>query len=769
MNLLENYFDNEIREGFFVPSMVKRAWAAELRVLAEIDRICSKYNIKYFAEWGTLLGAIRHAGFIPWDDDLDIGMLREDYNKFLEVAPKELPDGYRINNLHTKGDFWLFLARVINSSHMDFSDEHLKEFNEFPYIAGVDIFLIDYVSKDEEAEKQRDVLADYIIHLADHIAEKKMTPEEIRDGFFRIKSICGKSFENQNIVSEWINSAEEYTVKDNSSDLCKSIVALHTEMYAYAEKLFGQFSEDEASELTQLFPFGMRDPKFRYPKEYYRDFIRVPFENTTIPVPLGYDAMLRRRYGDYMVIRKGRSAHDYPFYEGQQEELDKLTDVRMPRYTFDDNEKTYAASREKVLDKDYAPNSFKKYVVETYNSLCYESDLATAQNLAIDLGNTIEDFKGSGGTAVEILEEYCELLYQFSQADNESDVETIQNRIQYALGKLGVVLEDTLLNRKEVLFVVDKYSEWNWIKEYVIKESREPDSNVIVVVVPYYGKRFDGSLNGINDESTLFEQIEIENVAFESYDSYQLAFHHPEKIYIQNPYDQWDSGISIHPYYYTENLRKNCDELIYVPPFRLDEFDDTYYCEYHNMTSYVTVPGVVRADKVYVQSENMRAMYIKKLTDWASKDTENIWHQKISVCDSSMLDDEEVAQGKALVLDADSMKNVLYHTEISIIIQYGEKALDKIETVLGIFKSNSDKVHMIWNINEEFIPTLKRLIPEYLDRFNRLVSLAKDIGTFEISDGKNIADNCTAYYGDSCYLVRRCQLRKIPIMIGNDE
>lgn len=769
MNLLENYFDNEIREGFFVPSMVKRAWAAELRVLAEIDRICSKYNIKYFAEWGTLLGAIRHAGFIPWDDDLDIGMLREDYNKFLEVAPKELPDGYRINNLHTKGDFWLFLARVINSSHMDFSDEHLIEFNEFPYIAGVDIFLIDYVSKDEEAEKQRDVLSDYIIHLADHIAEKKMTSDEIRDGFFRIKSICGKSFENQNIVSEWINSAEEYTVKDNSSDLCKSIVALHTEMYAYAEELFGQFSEDEASELTQLFPFGMRDPKFRYPKEYYRDFIRVPFENTTIPVPLGYDAMLRRRYGDYMTIKKGRSAHDYPFYEGQQAELDKLMDVRMPRYTFDDNEKTYAAPREKLLDKDYAPNSFKKYVVETYNSLCYESDLAKAQSLAINLGNTIEDFKCSGGTAVEILEEYCELLYQLSQADNESDVETIQNRIQYALGKLGVVLEDTLLNRKEVLFVVDKYSEWKWIKEYVIKESMEPDYDVTVVAAPYFGKRFDGSLNGINDEKALFDQIEIENVTFKSYDSYQLAFHHPEKIYIQNPYDQWDSGISIHPYYYTENLKKNCDELIYVPPFKLDEFDDTYYCEYHNMTSYVTVPGVVRADKVYVQSENMRGMYIKKLTDWASKDTENIWHQKISVCDSSMLDDEEVAQGKALVLDADSMKNVLYHTEISIIIQYGEKALDKIETVLGIFKSNSDKVHMIWNINEEFIPTLKRLVPEYLDRFNRLVSLAKDIGTFEISDGKNIADNCTAYYGDSCYLVRRCQLRKIPIMIGNAE
>ena len=117
MQFPDKYFENEIREGFFVPSMVKRAWAAELEVLSEIDKICQKYNIQYFAEWGTLLGAVRHNGFIPWDDDLDIGMKRADYERFLAAAEKELPTGYKINNCRTRDDFWLFLARVMNTGY----------------------------------------------------------------------------------------------------------------------------------------------------------------------------------------------------------------------------------------------------------------------------------------------------------------------------------------------------------------------------------------------------------------------------------------------------------------------------------------------------------------------------------------------------------------------------------------------------------------------------------------------------------------------------
>ena len=89
--LEDSFFRDETRDGFAVPGLMKRCWGAQLRVLEEFDRICEKHGIRWFAFCGTLLGAVRHKGFVPWDDDVDIAMLREDYENFLGVAPLELP------------------------------------------------------------------------------------------------------------------------------------------------------------------------------------------------------------------------------------------------------------------------------------------------------------------------------------------------------------------------------------------------------------------------------------------------------------------------------------------------------------------------------------------------------------------------------------------------------------------------------------------------------------------------------------------------------
>ena len=72
MEFAKDYFEDEVRNGFYIPGIMKRCWAASIEVMGEIDRICKKYNISYFLDSGTLLGAKRHGGFIPWDDDLDI-------------------------------------------------------------------------------------------------------------------------------------------------------------------------------------------------------------------------------------------------------------------------------------------------------------------------------------------------------------------------------------------------------------------------------------------------------------------------------------------------------------------------------------------------------------------------------------------------------------------------------------------------------------------------------------------------------------------------
>ena len=77
INMQDEYID-----GYFVSSKTKKIWNIELDMLKLLDDICKKYSLKYFVAYGTLLGAVRHKGFVPWDDDIDVFMLRDDYNKF---------------------------------------------------------------------------------------------------------------------------------------------------------------------------------------------------------------------------------------------------------------------------------------------------------------------------------------------------------------------------------------------------------------------------------------------------------------------------------------------------------------------------------------------------------------------------------------------------------------------------------------------------------------------------------------------------------------
>lgn len=78
------------------PEILNRLHLIQLEMLHDIDSLCKQHNINYFGVWGTALGAVRHKGFIPWDDDLDIGMLRSDFERFLDVAQKEMSDKYYI-------------------------------------------------------------------------------------------------------------------------------------------------------------------------------------------------------------------------------------------------------------------------------------------------------------------------------------------------------------------------------------------------------------------------------------------------------------------------------------------------------------------------------------------------------------------------------------------------------------------------------------------------------------------------------------------------
>jgi len=124
----------------------------ELRIACEIKRICEKNNIRYFLTAGTLLGAVRHAGFIPWDDDMDIGMLREDFIRFEEVCKTQLGEEFFLQTWDSDSDYPYSFAKVrLNGTHIEeaFSQEGHSHDGLF-----VDIFPFDNAPDDEKLRKK---------------------------------------------------------------------------------------------------------------------------------------------------------------------------------------------------------------------------------------------------------------------------------------------------------------------------------------------------------------------------------------------------------------------------------------------------------------------------------------------------------------------------------------------------------------------------------------------------------------------------------------
>ena len=295
------YFKGETREGFYIEEKMKHAWAAQLEVFDEIRRICVKHNLRFFADWGTLLGAIRHHGFIPWDDDLDVGMLRDDYMKFLEIAPKELDSVYELKSLYCDPGHDNVKARIINNRHMNFDKEFLQRFHACPFAVGIDIFPIDYIPRDKQKSDTQNQWINFAMEAAASVKAQPPYSDAEYDLAKKIENLTGFRIDyNNKLVHEF-----------------KKIV----------DEISSMYTAKDADEVCSMIDFAM-GWDYHAKKEWYSDSIDMPFEMTTIPVPVGYEGILKIKYGaEYMTPRQNASSHDYPFYKEQElclkDELEK--------------------------------------------------------------------------------------------------------------------------------------------------------------------------------------------------------------------------------------------------------------------------------------------------------------------------------------------------------------------------------------------------------------------------------------------------------------
>jgi len=182
-------------------------------ILDEFVRICDKYNLTYFLVGGTYIGALRHSGFIPWDDDLDVGMPRKDYEKFLTIANEELNKKFFLDSYHTNPDFYLPFAKIKkNNTIIDEAYSHKLNNHKGIFI---DIFPFDNVNKNNLSLKMRAVISKSINDTLAHKYQLIEFNKSLHPYISRILSIFS--------VKRLIKIQErlvKYCNDDNSKYLC---------------------------------------------------------------------------------------------------------------------------------------------------------------------------------------------------------------------------------------------------------------------------------------------------------------------------------------------------------------------------------------------------------------------------------------------------------------------------------------------------------------------------------------------------------------------
>ncbi len=245
--------NEEIRDWFKVTSNRKKVWNIQLWLLEELKMICKKHNIRYFAYWGTLLWTIRHWWYIPWDDDMDIAMFREDYEKFWKVAEKELP-----NHIKLVTFFWWF-SKLINQNTAALWDEYWE--NNLGI--RIDIFPMDTASKYTIINK----IKDYILTSINSILVLKKTnwsTDKVAKWKLPFIPICKLIFWKFDFLK--ICEIQEIIIK----------------------KIFFKWND--------IRMFWNR----YFPKSIFNKSHDINFENSTICIPNSYDEFLKITFGDYM-------------------------------------------------------------------------------------------------------------------------------------------------------------------------------------------------------------------------------------------------------------------------------------------------------------------------------------------------------------------------------------------------------------------------------------------------------------------------------------
>lgn len=245
-----------------------------LDILLQIDKICRKYNIPYYLFYGTELGAIRHGGFIPWDDDVDIVLYRKDFEAFKIAWQQEKPEGYFYQDYLTDPNYRQKITKI-RKDHTALVEPKFKDV-EMHHGIWVDLFPLDDYVKNGFLRRIGELIA-----MFDYNAVRNHKPGGVRGILYGFTNVL---FRSGKIYRWWF------------------------------EKVFPRLKKDEAmcSDINS-FTFSHR---YDFRREWLGSGKRVPFEGVMLPVSENSDATLRVCYGDYRKLppENQRVSNHHPYY-----------------------------------------------------------------------------------------------------------------------------------------------------------------------------------------------------------------------------------------------------------------------------------------------------------------------------------------------------------------------------------------------------------------------------------------------------------------------
>lgn len=437
-----------------------------------------------------------------------------------------------------------------------------------------------------------------------------------------------------------------------------------------------------------------------------------------------------------------------------------------------------------------AHEEIKQNIVAGRNASAQEL-LGQCQECAISIGTTVEKIERADHAAVSIAEEYCELLYRIYEELNNGDANA--NRVGKALHKHLLKLENSIKNdikvRKEIAFFPYKASMWDALESVYFAAKNDPDCDTYCVPIPYYDRNPDGSPGTMYDERDQYPN-DVETLDWQAYD---FEERNPDIIFIHNLYDNCNLITCIHPRFFSKNLKLHTKTLIYVPYFILEEIEPGNQSAIDEIKHFCFLPGIINADRVIVQSENMRRIYISeyakqaKLCGLGREHTDKdmllnkFWgtgspkYDKAACSDNCFADLPSEWKSMIQKKDGGRKKVIFYNTSVGALLTYSEKMLEKMERVFALFRERQEQIILLWRPHPLIQSTVSSMRPQLWVKYEEILKRYREEG-FGIYDDSSELNRAIAasdgYYGDASSVVQLYKKTGKPVLMqtaGEDD